>query len=229
VRLHIPQIVSVLGPDGVGKSAIVQGIVERLDSDNIEFRHGTMRPALVGSLRRVPIDHTKPHDKALRSLAESVFRVTVKFVYLLGSHARDKLPNSKHTIVLRERGFFDYAVDTKRYGLDPRIRRYALALGRVFPKSDLALLLAGDPAAIYERKPELQPDVIEQLIADWRRVGRIGSRVAVTVETTSRPIDSSIDEAVDALVDHLDLADVSTGRRGVSTNAGREYRSPVRR
>jgi len=164
-----------------------------------------MHPDLVDQLRRVPLDFTKPHEKDQRSLAVSAFRVTAKFVYLLGRHVIEKKPGATRTIVLRERGFFDYAVDTKRYGLDPRVGRYALLLGKLFPKSDLALLLSGDALEIHNRKPELEPDVIANLINGWGEVGPRSARTAVTIDTTSQDIDSSIDEAVRAIITALEL------------------------
>lgn len=70
--------------------------------------------------------------------------------------------------VVFERGWWDHAVDPRRYRL--RSGRPFVVLGRLIPRADLILILEADPATIHARKPQLTTEELARQMAVWHRI-----------------------------------------------------------
>lgn len=161
-------IVSLSGPDGVGKSTTLNSLKESLTGYEIIIRN--WRPGLLKSLhslvgKKPAVIHTDagliiPRRKAGRYQFIRYLYYWIDFVLGYFFKDRQELKNSK--IICYDRSYLDVFVDPVRFGLkDSKLSRF---LFKRVPKHDLSILLYDLPAKIYKRKPELSLDVIQNQI-----------------------------------------------------------------
>jgi thymidylate kinase len=164
--------VLIVGPDGSGKSTLARTLVDSLGGvfrshATFHWRPGLLpRPgAVVG---RAEADPTTPHARSSHGL---ILSVTLLFYYwldfLLGGWLRVWPARLRTRLVVTERGWWDLAVDPRRYRLDvsPRLVR---ALGTLLPHPDVALVLEAPPKVVLARKAELPESEIDRQSAAWR-------------------------------------------------------------
>jgi hypothetical protein len=70
--------------------------------------------------------------------------------------------------VVFERGWWDHAVDPRRYRL--RSGWPFVVLGRLIPRADLVLILEADPDTIHARKPQLATGELARQMRVWHRI-----------------------------------------------------------
>jgi thymidylate kinase len=162
-RFFNPDGLSVvfLGPDGAGKSSMIDVVSGRLHAAFDSFATAGFAPALhrVFDRRQYPTD--RPHALQQRSLPISLLRAGFWFVFYLCNHFTLYLAKARPTLVLYDRHFFDIFVDPKRYryGGPAWILR---VLARVIPKPDVVILLDASPEILQSRKQEVAFEVSAQ-------------------------------------------------------------------
>jgi hypothetical protein len=89
--------------------------------------------------------------------------------FLLGSWLRVLPIRARSGLVVVERGWWDIAVDPRRYGMrvSPRL---VTALGRLLPSPDLVLTLEAPVEILSERKGELPAPEAQRQMDAWRRI-----------------------------------------------------------
>src|SRR5258706_15215769 len=121
---------------------------------------------------------TEPHRQSPRSTPGALAKLGVVLVDTLLGAATAWRPARRRGVVVVERGWFDMAVDPRRYRLPLGFRRVVRWLGRTIPKADVVVILSGDPRAVHERKPEIGVAEVTRQIESWRVLGpRAGRRV----------------------------------------------------
>jgi thymidylate kinase len=157
--------VVVAGPDGSGKSTVVDELVEQvLRGPVMQLHH---RPHLLrpGSPSDGPV--TEPHQHRAYPLPMSVGKLLLLYAdHLLGWYARLRPWLRDGGDVILERGWWDLAVDPARYRLHPLPGAVRL-LGRLLPRPTVTLVLGGDAAAIAARKQELSPEETQRQLDVW--------------------------------------------------------------
>lgn len=146
---------AVMGPDGSGKSSVIDGVQRRLESDGRTIHYIHLRPRLGRNTDQNAAPVTNPHAKAPYGQVLS----TLKIFYLLADYCggyilkvRPLLKRSE--IVIFDRYYHDLLVDPKRY-------RYggpmwlARLVGRLVPKPDLWILLDAPAEVLQSRKQEV--------------------------------------------------------------------------
>ena len=159
-------VVSVVGPDGVGKSTLI----DSLAAGALQGRR-TMRIRNVGLLPRrtvpqVPVTepHKDPPYPPLVSLAKVAYVYTD---YLLGWFLRVRPFVRNGGWVILERGWWDMAVDPTRYRM--RLPSGLMwHLGRALPNPDLLLILEAPAEVVFERKKELPIEELRRQLETWR-------------------------------------------------------------
>ena len=163
-----PGTFAVVGPDGSGKTTLVDALLKTELPGEKVLR--IRRPGVL--YRRTPegIVVTEPHAKPpyppLASIAKVVYLLTDE---LLGWAFRLKPYVRRGGTVIIERGWWDLAVDPRRY----RLQEHAgllWRLGRFLPAPDLLVVLEADPEVLLARKEEISRAELVRQMRAWREL-----------------------------------------------------------
>jgi hypothetical protein len=192
-------MVLVVGPDGAGKTALADRVAAAAAAAGVPVLRGHFAPGILVARRGDGSPVCDPHGQPPRGLVGSAAKLALTWVdFALGWAVRWRRARRAGLVVL-ERGWFDQAVDPRRYRLDPRVVPLVRALGRLLPRADLCVVAGGDPAAVVARKPEIGVDETARQQAAWRALsGRAGRRV-VAVDTVGTDADTGARRALAAL------------------------------
>jgi len=201
--------VVLLGPDGVGKSTVVDAVREELATAFAGVAVRAVAPALSqlrdGSYRTRATHHeheraANPHGLRPHGLATSIVKAAYWLVYYGLGHLLSVRPLlARGHLVLGHRHLVDALVDTRRY-------RYSgpawlvRTLWRVVPKPDLVILLDAPAETVHERKAELTVEEIARqrrayrvLVNGLSGIGRIVDATGARDETAARAVDLIVD------------------------------------
>ena len=144
-----------LGPDGVGKSTVIEAVKDALSPAFLNYSYQTFAPSLIPSKLQPKKD--TPHQLPPRGLAASSLKAAWWCVcYTAGYYASVRPTVARAGLVVNHRYLPDAIVDPKRY-------RYSgpswilQALWKVAPKPDLLFVLDAPAEVIQARKKEVAP------------------------------------------------------------------------
>lgn len=163
-------LVAIMGPDGVGKSTVISGLVRDL---NLGFwgRHQLFhwRPQKLFRGRETGIN-TTPHAKTPRGAIPSMAYLSAFFLdHWFGYLFVVRPALARSNFVLFDRYFHDVLVDPRRYRYGGPIG-FARLLSYLVPEPDLVILLDADQHLITSRKAELPPEEVERQRQSYRRL-----------------------------------------------------------
>jgi thymidylate kinase len=145
----------ILGPDGAGKSSVIDGLMGTLECGGrtVKMRH--LKPRFVAQLRNQPViivvdPHGKPPRGALLSLVKIV-------VWLIEEWYADLFHERKETVLICDRYYHDLLVDPKRYRFGAPLWMAQL-VGRLMPQPKLWILLSAPAEVLQARKQEVTPE-----------------------------------------------------------------------
>jgi lipopolysaccharide/colanic/teichoic acid biosynthesis glycosyltransferase len=168
--LHI----AVLGPDGAGKSTLIENIRGIVGPCFGDWKVIKFRPDVLGRIE--PGMEPDPHGREPRSRVIS----WVKVVYYFGDTWLGwflvVLPGlARNNCVTFDRDFEDLLVDERRY-----LVRGSATLARILraclPRAEATFILEADPQVIHARKPELSVPELEAQRGAYRRLAASGRR-----------------------------------------------------
>jgi hypothetical protein len=185
----------VVGPDGAGKTTVVDAIASRV---GLPVRRAHHRPGVLAR-RGAEGPVTDPHAKPPRGLVASLAKLGVVLAdHVIGGHLMWRAQRRAGLLVL-ERGWFDMAVDPRRYRLPVAIVPLVRMLGNLVPHADVALLLTGDAEELHARKPEIGAAEVRRQIERWRRQAHTAARTVVEIDTIRTAPGAAAQAALDAL------------------------------
>jgi thymidylate kinase len=142
----------ILGPDGAGKSSVIEGLMRKLNSQRsiAEMRHLKPRIAMRRRGEGVTIN-PDPHGQTPRSALTSIAKI---FVWLLEEWFAALFLNKRKSLLICDRYYHDLLIDPIRY-------RYggpmwiARLIGKLMPQPGLWVLLDAPAEVLRARKQEV--------------------------------------------------------------------------
>lgn len=156
IRMFKPTglVVAFMGPDGSGKTTIINGI--KSDFSQI-FRQSKQFHLFPKETKNTP-PAINPHAQKSRGYFNSL----AKLLYFLGlysyGHWFKIVPlKIRSTLVIFDRYYHDILVDPKRYR-NGTSKFWTRLIGKLIPKPDLWILIDVPGDVIQKRKPEVSPE-----------------------------------------------------------------------
>lgn len=178
-RRPIGTVICLLGPDGVGKTTILEKLRESAvdifirDDEKVVTRH--FRPGVLPNLKKVisgksydesSEKFTEPHRAEQAGMLSSFVRMTYYWLdYIIGWPKLKKECVNGH-IVLYDRYIYDFYVDPRRsrIKLSDKVRMFFV---KHTPHPDLVFALIANPTTILARKAELDKDEIARQLEEY--------------------------------------------------------------
>ncbi len=192
-------VVAVLGPDGVGKSSLIERLEAALAPAFRRTHRLHLRPRLAvgGGGAAVTDPHGEPPRSAIASAAKLIYFV---LDYWAGYALRLWPLKARSTLVLFDRYYHDILADPLRYRYGAPLRLAALA-GRLVPKPDLTLVLDAPAETLQARKREVPAEETARQREAYRDLAaRLDNAVVIDAD---RPPERVAADAARAVVDHL--------------------------
>jgi thymidylate kinase len=149
-------MVVVMGPDGCGKSTIIQGMIRELSSKFSKVQYYHLYPPIKGqSLEPLQEVAQEPHGKAAYNLVLSILKLMyLVFLYQCGYLIRYSAIYGRDTLVIFDRYYHDILIDPLRfrYGGPHWLLRIAANL---IPRPNLYILLDAPTEVLQSRKQEV--------------------------------------------------------------------------
>lgn len=196
----------ILGPDGAGKSSVIDELVGRFDRAGraVKMRH--LKPRTVARLRpqsgMIVVDpHGKPPRGAVLSLAKIVIWIIEEWYATL-------FHEKKGTLLIYDRYYHDLLVDPKRYRFGAPLW-IAQLVGKLMPQPKLWVLLNASVEALRSRKQEVTPEETARQCDAY--VSFIRSRREHVIVDASQSLDRVISDVEQAIQARLMECDGSRG------------------
>ena len=138
-----------LGPDGVGKSTVIDAVRDRLTPVFLHTQYQSFARGILG-YRKKPSPHALPPRKLPASLAKAAWWL---MCYTLGYYKSVYPTLARRGLFLNHRYLLDAMIDPKRYRYSGPMRLLEM-IWRVAPKPDLVIVLDAPPEVVHARKME---------------------------------------------------------------------------
>lgn len=144
----------ILGPDGAGKSSVIQGLMEIMNrmGQVTTVRH--LKPFLVAPRRDEGGINVAPHGKPPRSSFTSLVKI---IVWLIEEWYVNILQDKGKELLICDRYYHDLLVDPRRYRYGGPLWA-AKVIGILIPQPELWVLLDAPAEVLQKRKQEVTPE-----------------------------------------------------------------------
>lgn len=188
------RVVALLGPDGCGKSAVIQEMRTRLAERGLSTRTFHLRPHFGRSEIHCGPE-TDPHGRESRGPLLSLAKLLLWSLDFTIGYAASVYPGiSRGEIVLFDRYFHDLLVDPLRYRFGASLRLADWVFRRL-PAPDLTIVLDAPVDVLLARKREVRREEVERQRGVYRRLA--GHWRNSCIVDASRPLDRVVDEVED--------------------------------
>ena len=177
----------ILGPDGAGKSSVIDGLMGRLNPEGLVVKMRHLKPRMVARLRgQVEVIVVDPHGKPPRGAFLSLVKL---FVWIYEEWYAQLFHEDKKTLLICDRYFHDLLVDPKRYRFGAPLWTARL-VGKLMPRPRLWVLLDAPAAVLQARKQEVAPEESARQSEAYLAFVRTQSRYVIV--DASQPLDKVV-------------------------------------
>jgi len=157
-------MVAVIGPDGSGKTLLINYLKKKFDKINLNNERIHLKPSLIRSkITKVSNPHSKPPRSNLISIMKLLFwLLSYCLFYLLN------LINNKKKIFFFDRYVYDIIADPLRYRI--KLNKEILFILNLFPKPDFWCFMTGEPKKIWRRKKEVNFEILKEQINRYNKL-----------------------------------------------------------
>ncbi len=143
------------GPDGAGKSGVIQRLEVCLGRSFVSTRRYHLRPHFRATQRLLP-PVTNPHGKPPRGTLLSVAKLLMWFADCWAGHLLIVRPAIKSGgLVMFDRYFHDILIDPRRYRLPESALGFVRLLLKLMPIPNLCIVLDAPAEILQKRKTEV--------------------------------------------------------------------------
>jgi thymidylate kinase len=187
------RLITIVGPDGAGKSAITDALVEELAQRGtvVRFHHRLRRPHQPSTETVTDPQNQVPYGR-LTSIAKILY---LYLDWIRGWYRFGRPVVRDHGWIIVERGWWDLLVDPARYRLQPTAWLVRF-LGRERPGDDLLVVLNAPAEVLRARKQELSVEEIDRQLRLWRGVVEAEGGAIVNVD---RPVAAIVESVLGLL------------------------------
>lgn len=160
--------VALIGPDGSGKTTLIENLKRSLEPAFTGVRVFKFRPDFTARIK--PQHVAEPHVREPRSTFVSWAKVLFYFAdWWIGYALRIRPALRRGELVIFDRNFDDLVVDQRRY-LVQNCGWLARSLRPFVPRAAAVFLLDATPERVHARKPELPIAELERQRAEFRQI-----------------------------------------------------------
>ena len=189
-----------LGPDGVGKSTVLEAAKEDLRGAFYDVTYRTYAPML---LRRATLDGKGPPPHSLRPRSKAA--AFAKAIYWAGYYSLGYFPTAyrdraRAALAINHRYLVDAIVDPRRYRYSGPVSLIS-AIWKFVPKPDLVILLDAPADVIQARKKEVEHAECSRQVTAYRKL--VGAMENGRIIDAARPVDDVIADVDRTILDAL--------------------------
>jgi thymidylate kinase len=189
--------IAFLGCDGSGKSAVIQGVAARLETEGRPVTLGHWRPKpFVSSSGGTPSAADDPHGQQPRGFASSILKLGWLWLNWWVAWFQYLRRNSRKGFVLFDRYHADLLVDPRRYRYGGPLWLARLA-SRLMPQPDRVIFLDAEPDVLLARKQEVGIEALAVSRASYLALAKTNPRI--TVIDASQPLEKVIADVMERL------------------------------
>jgi thymidylate kinase len=160
-------VIAVLGPDGSGKTTVIQHLEKEITPAFRRVHRFHLRPYF-GKTGGITSPVTDPHSHPPRGRIASVLKAVLFFVDYWVSWVRLVYPSKiRSTLVIFDRYYHDMLIDPVRYRL-PSACWLPRVLSGLVPQPDIWLILDAPAEMLVARKGEITLEAAQELTAKYR-------------------------------------------------------------
>jgi thymidylate kinase len=141
----------ILGPDGAGKSSVIQGLTGRLNQESRVVKMRYLKPQIVKPQHGEAVINVIPHGKPPRSALTSFAKI---LVWLIEEWYAHLFWDKKKDLLICDRYYHDLLIDPIRYRYGGPMWAARL-VGKLIPQPALWVLLDAPAEVLQARKQEV--------------------------------------------------------------------------
>jgi thymidylate kinase len=196
--------VAVLGPDGSGKSSVIDKYLSALETTLRGNKRYHLRPRLLRGSAAAQATNTNPHGQESRGILASVAKLLFLWAdYVLGYLLSVRPLLVCSTLVVFDRYFHDLLIDPRRfrYGGPRWLIRF---VARLIPLPDLMLVLYAPAHVLQTRKQEVTVEESTRQAETYRAIADSAAfRGHAFLVDAARPLDQVVYQCLDQTIASL--------------------------